>query len=130
MVAQKRKLSAVVIHQLSQEEANDDSVWDVEAQIEAETVNSKPKPDHPFKRARKDGELDTAKPNHTSKRAGREGSLDTTKPSAVFKPKRGRDWTLTLAVPGSFITKYVRLTFDVGEVLLLGMDPPCYFESH
>jgi hypothetical protein len=32
--------------------------------------------------------------------------LDTSKPSAVFKPKNGRDWTLSIALPGSFIAKY------------------------
>ncbi|KAF2659259.1 DUF171-domain-containing protein [Lophiostoma macrostomum CBS 122681] len=113
----KRKLSAVVIHQKAQEEANDDSVWDVEAQIEAENAKAQPKPPHPFKRARKESEQDTTKPNHTSKRTPREGSLDTTKPSAVFKPKRGRDWTLSLAVPGSFIanTKVIKQKNDLAS---------------
>lgn len=34
-----------------------------------------------------------------------EAHLDTSKPSAVFKPKKGRDWTLSIALPGSFIAK-------------------------
>lgn len=34
------------------------------------------------------------------------GDLNTSKPSAVFKPKKGRDWTLSIALPGSFIAKY------------------------
>ncbi|KAF2477267.1 DUF171-domain-containing protein [Lindgomyces ingoldianus] len=36
--------------------------------------------------------------------------LDTSKPSAVFKPKKGRPWTLSIAVPGSFIANV--LNFD------------------
>ncbi|KAH7126760.1 putative RNA methyltransferase [Dendryphion nanum] len=29
--------------------------------------------------------------------------LDTSRPTAVFQPKKGRDWTLSLAIPGSFL---------------------------
>ncbi|KAF2021805.1 DUF171-domain-containing protein [Aaosphaeria arxii CBS 175.79] len=32
-----------------------------------------------------------------------DGELDTTRPSAVYKPAGGRDWTLSIALPGSFI---------------------------
>ncbi|OCK77046.1 DUF171-domain-containing protein [Lepidopterella palustris CBS 459.81] len=31
------------------------------------------------------------------------GGLDTSKPTAVFQPKEGRDWTLSIALPGSII---------------------------
>jgi hypothetical protein len=34
------------------------------------------------------------------------GGLDTSKPSAIFKPGKPRDWTLSIALPGSFIAKY------------------------
>lgn len=43
---------------------------------------------------------------HPSKRTKGEGELDTSKPSAVFQPKKGRDWTVSMALPGSFIAKY------------------------
>jgi len=33
--------------------------------------------------------------------------LDTSKPTAVFQPTRGRDWTVSVALPGSVIAKYV-----------------------
>ncbi|KAF2199784.1 DUF171-domain-containing protein [Delitschia confertaspora ATCC 74209] len=33
-----------------------------------------------------------------------QNELDTSKPSAVFQPKNGRPWTLSIALPGSFIT--------------------------
>lgn len=32
---------------------------------------------------------------------------DTSKPSAIFKPTGGRSFTLSLALPGSIIAKYV-----------------------
>ena len=35
-----------------------------------------------------------------------EAAPDTTKPSAVFKPTGGRDFTLSIALPGSIIAKY------------------------
>lgn len=36
-------------------------------------------------------------------------SVDTSKPSAVFKPIQGRAWTVSVALPGSVIAKYVVL---------------------
>ena len=38
-------------------------------------------------------------------RQGHEDDLDTSKPSALFRPRKGRDWTLSMAVPGSIIAK-------------------------
>ena len=87
--------------------------------MDAETAQATPKANHAFKRARKDDGVDLANSNRPSKRTKKEAiveppkrvqkeSLDTTKPSAVFKPKKGRDWTLSLALPGSFIAKYVK----------------------
>lgn len=34
-------------------------------------------------------------------------AVDTSKPTAVFQPKKGRDWTVSVALPGSIIAKYV-----------------------
>jgi hypothetical protein len=31
--------------------------------------------------------------------------LETSKPSALFKPREGRKWTVSMAVPGSIIAK-------------------------
>ncbi|KAF2752298.1 DUF171-domain-containing protein [Sporormia fimetaria CBS 119925] len=44
-----------------------------------------------------------------------EPELDTSKPSAVFKPKKGRDWTLSIALPGSFIanTKVIDQKYEL-----------------
>jgi len=61
-------------------------VYNIEAQDDALPPNGKDA--HPSKRSRPDGP-----------------GLDTTKPSAVFKPREGRKWTLSIAVPGSFIAK-------------------------
>lgn len=38
-----------------------------------------------------------------SKRSKQDNELDTSKPSAIFKPTKGRPWTLSIALPGSFI---------------------------
>lgn len=32
-------------------------------------------------------------------------AVDTSKPTAVFKPTTGRDWTVSVALPGSIISK-------------------------
>lgn len=42
----------------------------------------------------------------TQKGDGAVNELDTSKPSALFEPKQ-RHWTLSMAVPGSMIQKYV-----------------------
>jgi hypothetical protein len=31
--------------------------------------------------------------------------IDTSKPTAVFKPTKGRNWTVSVALPGSIIHK-------------------------
>lgn len=31
--------------------------------------------------------------------------VDTSKPTAVFKPTKGREWTVSVALPGSIIAK-------------------------
>ncbi|ORY10636.1 putative RNA methyltransferase-domain-containing protein [Clohesyomyces aquaticus] len=64
--------------------------------------------------------------------------LNTSKPSALFKPKKGRDWTLSIALPGSFIanTKSIEqknslaariaraaAVFCVDEVIIFDDDP-------
>ncbi|KAF2000774.1 DUF171-domain-containing protein [Amniculicola lignicola CBS 123094] len=36
-------------------------------------------------------------------KAPENGELRTEKPSALFKPTKGRDWTVSIAVPGSFL---------------------------
>jgi len=43
-----------------------------------------------------------AGPDHTSKAA-----VSTAKPSAVFQPQGPRNFTLSIALPGSIIAKYV-----------------------
>jgi len=43
-------------------------------------------------------------PNSTSKVPVAE---DTSRPTAVFKPTKGRDWTVSVALPGSIIAKLV-----------------------
>jgi len=34
--------------------------------------------------------------------------VNTTKPTAVFKPTKGREWTVSVALPGSIIAKSVQ----------------------
>jgi hypothetical protein len=34
-------------------------------------------------------------------------TVDTSKPTAVFQPTKGRDWTVSVALPGSIIAKCV-----------------------
>lgn len=34
-------------------------------------------------------------------------TVDTSKPTAVFQPTKGRSWTVSVALPGSIIAKYV-----------------------
>ncbi len=36
---------------------------------------------------------------------GQGSELETSKPSASFKPRKGREWTVSLAVPGSILAK-------------------------
>ncbi|KAF2274901.1 DUF171-domain-containing protein [Westerdykella ornata] len=75
--SKKRKVSFI-----EQENDEDSTVYD--AEVEKETT--------------------PASPAHAPKRARQStGDLDTSKPSAIFKPKRGRQWTLSIALPGSFI---------------------------
>ena len=33
-------------------------------------------------------------------------AIDTSKPTAIFKPTTGRNWTVSVALPGSIIAKY------------------------
>lgn len=49
--------------------------------------------------------------------------LDTSKPTAVFQPKKGRPWTLSIALPGSFITN-VR-TYDQKAALACRIARAC-----
>jgi methyltransferase len=47
---------------------------------------------------------------HNSERKGEFSGLNTSKPSAIFKPnKEGRDWTLSIALPGSIIKNAQKL---------------------
>ena len=106
---QKRKLSPAVIHR--GDEDDDESMWDVEMQPEPEPRRGDP--NHPFKRRRNEGtqNADAGERVVNRSRGGdgdaTNGELDTSKPSAVFKPTKGRGWTLSVALPGSFIAKYV-----------------------
>jgi len=42
--------------------------------------------------------------------------VDTSKPTAVFKPTGGRSYTLSIALPGSIIAKYVQLNIILHSV--------------
>jgi hypothetical protein len=76
---QKRKLSSVE----DEQRTPDDYENEAERQLRAEAAAHLPKRNRP-----------------------NDSELDTSKPSAVFKPTQPRDWTLSIAVPGSFIAKY------------------------
>jgi len=47
------------------------------------------------------------KREHNSK--NHHDEVDTSKPTAVFRPTGGRNYTLSIALPGSIIAKYVQL---------------------
>jgi len=40
----------------------------------------------------------------------RHDEVDTSKPTALFRPTGGRNYTLSIALPGSIIAKYIKLT--------------------
>ena len=40
-----------------------------------------------------------------NKKTTSKGPIDTSKPTAVFKPTKGRNWTVSVALPGSIIAK-------------------------
>jgi len=62
-----------------------------------------------FQKRKRQSEAKTL-PNGTT--AKNPAELDTTKPTAVFKPTKGRDWTVSVALPGSIIAKSVILIFS------------------
>ena len=76
---QKRKV-AVVVHQNEEDDAFQD---------DNETAET------PMKKRR--GEVD--------EKQDQGKGLETSKPSALFKPREGRKWTVSMAVPGSIIAK-------------------------
>lgn len=46
-------------------------------------------------------------------------NLDTSRPTAVFKPTRARDWTVSIALPGSWLNnakKPDHKTMQVGQI--------------
>ncbi|KAF1952649.1 DUF171-domain-containing protein [Byssothecium circinans] len=53
-----------------------------------------------------DDERDEA--NEDGDAVGDGNEMDTSKPSALFKPRMGRDWTLSMAVPGSIIANVAK----------------------
>ncbi|KAF2176982.1 DUF171-domain-containing protein [Zopfia rhizophila CBS 207.26] len=126
--AKKRQRTSVVLHQ----GGDDEELCAVEKQGE-ESVNpfKKRKSEGKEKKKEKrreverngDGNCKSETPVNSFKKRKSEGKrkdsrdvrsgdgeIDTSRPSAVFKPKKGRDWTLSIALPGSFIAN-VR-TFD------------------
>jgi hypothetical protein len=42
--------------------------------------------------------------------------VDTSKPTAVFRPTGGRSYTLSIALPGSIIAKYIQLRIFMRSV--------------
>jgi predicted SPOUT superfamily RNA methylase MTH1 len=63
---------------------------------------------------------DNANPSPTKKRkAEEEADLDTSRPTALFKPTRARDWTVSIALPGSWLNnakKPDHKTMQVGRI--------------
>lgn len=45
-------------------------------------------------------------------------AVDTSKPTAVFQPKKGRDWTVSVALPGSIIAKYSTFANNNDKMIL------------
>lgn len=45
-------------------------------------------------------------------------AVDTSKPTAVFQPKKGRDWTVSVALPGSIIAKYFTSSNNNDKIML------------
>lgn len=82
-------------------------MWDVDAQIENDIRAAKDS--HPFKKLKKgrsgDAKEQGAKGKGKGDQNGAAEELQTSKPAAVFVPKRGRNWTVSIALPGSFIAK-------------------------
>jgi len=46
--------------------------------------------------------VNTSEPTTVSEE---KAAVDTSKPTAVFKPTTGRQWTVSVALPGSIISK-------------------------
>ncbi len=46
-----------------------------------------------------------------------EDEVDTSKPTAIFEPKIGRTYTLSIALPGSIVTKSVLLAVDLSTLM-------------
>jgi hypothetical protein len=93
---QKRKL-AVVIHQDDGSEKDDGAVFDFPEDVE-EFSQVPASPEQPPAKKRRGEDV--------SRDSGAKGKeLETSKPSALFTPRTGRKWTVSMAIPGSIIAK-------------------------
>lgn len=48
----------------------------------------------------------------------KEDGVDTSKPTAVFEPKEGRPYTLSIGLPGSIVAKLVFLALDLSTLMI------------
>ncbi|KAF2679467.1 DUF171-domain-containing protein [Lentithecium fluviatile CBS 122367] len=129
--SKKRKLS-VVVHQNEARGEEDISAFDVSDDEEpAQSPVSRGQP--PAKKRRMWNDV-VEEPE-----VGKKGKeLETSKPSALFKPREGRKWTLSMAVPGSIIANVAKpdhktllagriaraaAVFCVDEIIVFDDDP-------
>ncbi|KAF2738387.1 deoxyribose-phosphate aldolase 2 [Polyplosphaeria fusca] len=124
--SKKRKLLAVVVQQNSKHDHADtdaDAIADVEAQIQSEATaghrkslpkrsqrgnmdTSQHEAENELAQAKRPGLKNSKAPAEQSSNTidlESQSELNTSKPSAVFKPTKGRSWTLSIALPGSII---------------------------
>jgi len=93
---QKRKISDVGL-QNGTAGKKDDSVFDI--QNDDDFSHAAVSPGQPPSKKRR-GDVEE------KREVGKKGKeLETSKPSALFTPREGRKWTVSMAVPGSIIAK-------------------------
>ncbi|KAF2867150.1 putative RNA methyltransferase-domain-containing protein [Massariosphaeria phaeospora] len=149
----KRKHASptVIIHQKKDaENGEDDTIWDVEVTPEPPSKKRTKRVSSSAAKKQRNAPESTTNGTHEAEaeteaevevevEAQPEGELDTSKPSAVFKPVRRKNWTVSLALPGSFIANVSTLvqktilagriartcaTFCIDEIVIFDDDPP------
>ncbi|KAF2265281.1 DUF171-domain-containing protein [Lojkania enalia] len=134
----KRKLAGVVLHQSKEKnvEENGDDLWDIGRQIQGEVSNPPAKKRRSEMAEKLCSEADgRAMANSPPAEAA---ELDTSRPSAVFKPTKGRNWTVSIALTGSFLNNVksydqkvslvgriarAAAVFSVDEIIIFDDDP-------